>query len=313
LGLLLSSKQLFTSVKEKFPKVKITLVLRSFTSKKISLRTLSDLLGFEKGDRIIGYNFTENLFQEFDIAIIPSVNSFSFLSHLLMRLSRSKIRIGSQSIDELKNPYSFLFNKKLNLSWNKNPDIHISEFITSYLNPLEISYKSDNLSYEIKLKDYEDNLNLPDFEPSWNQKVILINNEPEEKQNRWSIKNLVSLIIMLTESSNYFFYYIEDEMEKEVKNNLQRDVGNLHFISKNDLNGVMTILSYCDLVISCNSDIMHLVGLTNIPQISIFGSENPFNFAPIGSNKKFIKSSTNLIGDVSGKEVFKMCKGFLDD
>ncbi|MCP5061109.1 MAG: glycosyltransferase family 9 protein [Ignavibacteriae bacterium] len=309
--MLLSSKQLFTATKEKYPKVKITLVLRSFTSQKINTKTLKELLGLEKSDKIIGYKYKGILFYGFDVAIVPSVNDFPWISHLLMGLSRSTIRIGTKSIDEVRNPYSILFNKKILLSWNKNPDIHISEFILSYLEPLGISYKSDDFSHEIKLKEF-DNTNLPESEPDLDQKVILINNEPEENHNRWNVESLVSLIIKLIESDNCFFYYIEDEMEKEVKKILQRDVGNLHFLSKNELNGVMTILSYCDLVISCNSDIMHLVGLTNVPQISIFGSENPFNFAPIGSNKKFIKSSTNLIGDVSGEEVFEMCKEILD-
>ena len=44
-----------------------------------------------------------------------------------------------------------------------------------------------------------------------------------------------------------------------------------------------------------------MAGSTNTPQISIFGPTNPFNWAPIGENKYFVRKS-ELIDDV-----FSLC------
>ena len=51
---------------------------------------------------------------------------------------------------------------------------------------------------------------------------------------------------------------------------------------------------------------MHVAGTTSIPQITIFGPTNPFNWAPIGENKYFIRKS-ELIDDVEVDDVLKLC------
>ena len=51
---------------------------------------------------------------------------------------------------------------------------------------------------------------------------------------------------------------------------------------------------------------MHVAGTTKTPQVSIFGPTNPFNWAPIGNNKFFIRKS-DLIDDVSVDDVYSLC------
>jgi heptosyltransferase-2 len=55
---------------------------------------------------------------------------------------------------------------------------------------------------------------------------------------------------------------------------------------------------------------MHVAGATETPQISIFGPTNPFNWAPIGKNKLFIRKS-ELIDDVSVEDVYGLCEQLL--
>src|SRR5690606_25016899 len=70
---------------------------------------------------------------------------------------------------------------------------------------------------------------------------------------------------------------------------------------------VAALISRSDLFISNDTGIMHVAGTTETPQISIFGPTNPFNWAPIGKNKFFIRRS-ELIDDVSVQDVFDLCK-----
>ncbi|MGA9295126.1 MAG: glycosyltransferase family 9 protein, partial [Ignavibacteriaceae bacterium] len=67
------------------------------------------------------------------------------------------------------------------------------------------------------------------------------------------------------------------------------------------------LISKSDLFISNDTGIMHVAGSTDTSQISIFGPTNPFNWAPIGNNKYFIRKS-ELIDDVSVKDVLDMCE-----
>ncbi len=55
---------------------------------------------------------------------------------------------------------------------------------------------------------------------------------------------------------------------------------------------------------------MHVAGTTPTNQITIFGPTNPFNWAPIGANKHFIRKS-ELIDDVEVRDVLKMCEMIL--
>jgi len=56
---------------------------------------------------------------------------------------------------------------------------------------------------------------------------------------------------------------------------------------------------------------MHVAGTTSTPQVSIFGPTNPFCWAPIGSNKIFVRRS-ELIDDVTVQDVFEICEMLLD-
>ena len=70
---------------------------------------------------------------------------------------------------------------------------------------------------------------------------------------------------------------------------------------------IAALISMSDLFISNDTGIMHVAGTTNTPQITIFGPTNPFNWAPIGLNKYFIRKS-ELIDDVSVDEVYHLCE-----
>jgi heptosyltransferase-2 len=74
---------------------------------------------------------------------------------------------------------------------------------------------------------------------------------------------------------------------------------------------VAALISKSDLFISNDTGIMHVAGTTETPQISIFGPTNPFNWAPIGSNKFFIRKS-ELIDDVAVEDVYHLCEIILN-
>jgi heptosyltransferase-2 len=314
LGLLITGRTLFSAIRNKYPSAVITLIVKSNLVKNLKPDLLKKIIGMDLSDQLIIKNKLKVIFNKYDILLIPSLYSFSVLPHLTAMLVKSKTRIGVSKIDKELNPYLGILDKTVEISWMDNPDIHFSELLLRLLEPLGYNQKvtSDRYKY-LDVKNLDGHIGTHFYDLPEDRKIILINNQPEEVHNRWGIENLVNFIGKLVHSGDYYFFYIEDKMESAVMDILEKDIPVLQFVNKNDLVKIIHILSICDLVVSCNSDIMHLAGLLDIPQVSIFGDENPFNFSPIGYNKKFVKESSGLIDEISGDAVFEVAQKLLND
>ncbi|MDZ7763908.1 MAG: glycosyltransferase family 9 protein [Melioribacteraceae bacterium] len=75
---------------------------------------------------------------------------------------------------------------------------------------------------------------------------------------------------------------------------------------------VAALISQSDLFVTNDTGVMHVAGTTETPQISIFGPTNPFNWAPLGPNKYFLRKS-DLIDDVTVSDVYELCEMILGD
>jgi len=83
------------------------------------------------------------------------------------------------------------------------------------------------------------------------------------------------------------------------------------FLNK-DISEVAALIAQSSLFITNDTGIMHVAGTTPTPQISIFGPTNPFNWAPVGNQKYFLRHS-DLINDVTVEEVFSLCRTLLSN
>jgi len=311
---LLSGRLLFYSIKKEYPESKITLIVKKKWLPLLRNYEHSDLLCLSPDDNVISVqDYSAYLFKQFAVALIPSLNSFKFLDHFLSRIVFTKNRIGVSKIDSKRNPYSLFFNNDVKLKFDENPDVHYLEFMQSLLKPIEIKKKSGHINFE-EIKKFSKKVKNPleEFGIKENQKIIVINNEPEEASHRWSIQSLVTLIDTFTNTGDYFFFYVEHEMEEDVKKILESEIEILHYVNKFDYEKLLKIFSFADLFITCDSEVMFLGGVTGVSQISIFGNSNPFHCAPIGKTKKFIKKSY-IINDVSAQDVFELSQKLLTE
>ncbi len=125
--------------------------------------------------------------------------------------------------------------------------------------------------------------------------------------NRWSLDKYIELMTCLKENYNVKFYLTGSSSDTAeinyIKEKAKFQVG---LFLNHTIPEVAALISLSDLFISNDTGIMHVAGTTNTPQISIFGPTNPFNWAPIGENKFFIRKS-ELIDEVTVEEVYGMC------
>lgn len=312
-GDLLASVSLFRAIKEIYPNSKITLIASKENFYAVEKNEFIDeLFVYEKRKIFNPFYFgkvRKILKQNFDLAIVPATVAISKTSCLLAAFSDAKIKIGPKSLDGEINSVDFVFNFRIKLNWKKNPDAHVSDFTLDIVRPFGISTKnySSSIQFDKNDEDFADEF-LNSLNKNDDDYVIGFHIGAGKPPNRWPLEKFIKLIYMLGQYSKIKIYFTGTNADKDeidyIQSNLGFDAG--YFLNKT-IPQLAALISKSDLFITNDTGVMHVAGATKTPQISIFGPTNPFNWAPVGTNKYFLRKS-ELTGDVGEEEVFNLCK-----
>jgi len=318
-GDLLANSSLFRALKEKYPKCHITLIVSPANYYGIIKNNFIDnYFVFNKRklfNIIYLIKFIKLLRSGYDLAIVPVTVSISFTSNFIAGISKSRSRLGCESLNGIKNNYSFLFDRRIRLNWNKHPDSHVSDFVLEIVKPFGISTKNFNpvISYDQSDVRKAEKF-IEAFKLEKNKKIIGLHVGAGKIPNRWSLIKYVELIKKIDKQYESIFYLTGSDADKEevdyVFNNLFESINVIKYLNKS-IPEVAALISLSDLFITNDTGIMHVAGSTSTKQISIFGPTNPFNWAPIGNNKYFIRKS-EFIDDIQTAEVYNLVIKFLD-
>ena len=315
-GDLLASVSLFRALKETFPDSRLSVIASQQNYYAVTKNQYIDKLFIFDKSKLLNISYFKELLgflkSGYDLAVTPSTVSVSFTSLLLMRFSNSKVRIGVKSLNGKPNKYSFLFDRRVDLNWNAKPDAHVSDFILDLVRPFGID--TNDFSSSIDFTD-EDRAVAKKFieELGWKhgEKLIGLHVGAGKPKNRWSLYKYVELISKLNSEFNAKFYLTGSNADKEeiefVLSNLEIKPG---VFLNHSIPELAALISESDLFVTNDTGVMHVAGTTKTPQVSIFGPTNPFNWAPIGSNKYFIRKS-DLIDEVETEDVYAICKKIL--
>ena len=312
LGDLLSGVSLFRALKEAYPQSEISLIVSPFNYPgMVKNKFLDKIYVFDKKKLISPlylYKTIKFLREGFDLAIVPVVVSISFTSNLLAGISKSKIRIGVKSLNGELNLSEFFFDRRIDLDWRNHPDSNVSERSLDIVKPFGINTK--NYKSEISFNGVDTDAAkkfIEDFSDQSKKNLIGLHVGAGKANNRWSLEKYASLVKKLENNFSANFYLTGGWAEKDELDYLIKNV-NINFgkfINK-PITQIAALISMSDLFVSNDTGIMHVAGTTNTPQVSIFGPTNPFNWAPIGPNKYFVRKS-ELIDDVSVDDVYHLC------
>ena len=311
LGDLLAGVSLFRALKETYPGSHITLLVSPFNYPgMVKNKYIDRIFIFDKKKIFTPAYFLrlkKILTEEYDLAIVPVVVSISFTSNLLARLSNAKIRIGAQSLDGKLNKSCYFFDRRVALDWRNHPDSNVSERSLDIVRPFRIN--TNNYHSEISFDDEEINnvdkfLAENDFDE--NKCLVGLHVGAGKPPNRWSLLKYKSLMNRLNSAYSINFYITGSNADKDDINYLVNEIDfKVGLFINRPIPEVAALISKSDLFISNDTGIMHVSGTTDTPQISIFGPTNPFNWAPIGPNKYFIRKS-ELIEDVAVDDVYQL-------
>jgi heptosyltransferase-2 len=230
----------------------------------------------------------------------------------MARLSKAKIRIGAESLDGEINESAYFFDRRIKLDWRNHPDSNVSERCLDIIRPFGID--TNNYRSEITF-DYDDlrfaNSFVKKTDKRKNQLLIGLHVGAGKPPNRWSLNKYVELIKKLNKNFNCVFYLTGSDSDRtEIDYVMKNSRLPIRTFLNKTIPQVAALISISDLFISNDTGIMHVAGTTETPQISIFGPTNPFNWAPIGHNKFFLRRS-ELIDDVEVEDVFQISNKIL--
>jgi ADP-heptose:LPS heptosyltransferase len=312
-GDLLASVSFFRAIKEKYPGSKITLIVSPDNYYAVTKNKFIDsYFIFDKGklfNPVYFLKLYKILRAGYDLAIVPVTVSISFTSNILARLSDSKSRIGVKELNGRKNEYDFFFDRKGIMDWRKHPDSNVSEFCLELLQPYGIT--TSNFKSEIAFDENDLSAARRFIEEINTDKeyfLVGLHVGAGKPPNRWSLDKYKELIERLNSLYKIKFYITGSDTDSGEINYLLSKINiPVKLLLNRTIPEVAAIISQSCLFITNDTGIMHVAGTTDTPQISIFGPTNPFNWAPIGKDKYFIRKS-ELIDDITVDDVFNICR-----
>lgn len=316
LGELIASTSLYRAIKEKFPKSDLVVVVNDDSLTQINNHLIDEFFVVERRklfNPIYFFSILQKIKEEFDLTIVPNLGENFMVSDYIARFSNSKIRVGTKSLDGKNNPTSFCFDTKIDLNFSKHPDTNISERVLETARP--IGFDTSDLSTKIIVKDIViEKAKEKLFQIKKDQKTFLVglNISSEDTANNWSLKKIIELVKKIKQEFNCSVYLFGDERNETI--NIFKKESSIPFllIENKSISEIAAVISLSDIFITVDSTLMHIAGTTTTPQISLFGKTNPFNFAPCGKNKIFLRKS-DLIDDISVEDVFDVCRILLTE
>ncbi len=310
-GDLLASVSLFRAIKEIYPNSHITLIASAQNYYAVDKNKFIDEIFVFKNNKIWIPNYIfrlkKLLRRDWDLTIVPVTVAVSLTSCILTGLSKAKIKIGPKELNGDKNNLAFVFNHRLKLDWRKCPDAHVSDFILDIVRPFGIRTKNFSTSVFYDDGDIKTaNEFIGSLFPKEDCPLIGFHIGAGKQQNRWPLEKFVELIERIKKKMSVRIYFTGSDADKDeldfMKKHCCKESG--YFLNKS-IPQLAAIISLSNIFITNDTGVMHVAGATVTPQISIFGPTNPFNWAPVGPTKYFLRKS-EFVSDVSVDDVFDL-------
>ena len=316
-GDLLATVPLFRAIKETYPDSETTIIVSPQNYYAVTKNEYLDrVFIFDKKKLFKPAYFSEmlNLLREhYDAVIVPVTVAISFTSNFIARLAKAETRIGAKSLNGKENKFHFFFDRKVIMDWRIFPDEHVSEFGLGILKPFGIITKNNKSA--VFFDEEEINAVRKFIEEKIQKKdeiLIGLHVGAGKKKNRWSLNKYIELMDQLNVEYPVKFYLTGSTGDKPEINYVKNKSGlEVPVFMNKTIPELAAIISESDLFITNDTGVMHVAGTTETPQISIFGPTNPYNWAPLGKNKYFIRRG-ELIDDVSVNDVLEHCKLIFD-
>jgi len=139
------------------------------------------------------------------------------------------------------------------------------------------------------------------------------------RKKEWPLDKIIKLSEELVKNNKIPVFLIEkkyQELKNKIKNSIPSALFPEHETSLDSPALVTCLGTRMDLVITIDNGIMHMLSLSKVPIISLFGPTNPLKFAPKHKNSKVLDSkkiyNSKNVSDISVEDVLLAVKQFVN-
>ena len=138
------------------------------------------------------------------------------------------------------------------------------------------------------------------------------------RKKEWPLNKVIKLSEELVKNNKIPVFFIEkkyQELKNKIKNSIPAGLFPEHETLLESPALVTCLGTRLDLAITIDNGIMHMLGLSKVPLISLFGPTNSKKFAPKYKNSKILDSkriyNSKDVSDISVEDVLQASKQFL--
>jgi ADP-heptose:LPS heptosyltransferase len=236
---------------------------------------------------------------------VPATVSVSLTSNVIALMSRAALRVGPASLSGKNNPTDFLFHIAVPLDWQNDPHRHQTLRNLDIIERLDIPHHS--LGHQVEITE-EERLQAGRLLAAFvNEHNILVGFHPGAGKvpNRWPAERFAQLANLLVERCFIGAVITAGPMDDEPVHLMLRHINCPHLVMRHKpIRDVAAILSRLNLFVTNDTGIMHVAAGMGTPTLSLFGSTDPKQWAPLGEKNRYIQSESGDIQDITVKEVF---------
>jgi heptosyltransferase-2 len=320
IGDILCSLPLYAAVRKKYPLSKITLVA-SPTNYPIPFKELNpfidDVIFYDKSSFSSLVKFYFLLWKRsYIMSIVPSTVRMSFTSHIIGFLSGAELRVGVNTIDGVKNKAAFLLNTKADFNWDKYK-VHQSERNLEIARLAGCNLCDDEKEIRLNFSETVGQSAYNFLDKNFPLDKIIIGFHPGagKTANIWNTGNFIQLITDLYKTYNNYVLLTCGPIDNEVIDKItsELDQRNIPWVTSKGLSllELTSILDKISLYITNDTGTMHIAGVTNVNQISLFGPTKAYEWAPSGDGKYYFQSVSGDINEIRLDTVLELCNNIL--
>ena len=248
----------------------------------------------------------------FELAVVPSTVSTSVTSDLLAYCSGASYRIGAGWIDGVVNPSGVFHNSPVSLQWGELSHRHQT------LRNLDIAHdlwlNVTDLSSEISLTEGEKEEATVFAAANHLVPGAFVSFHPGagKPSNRWDAEKFAAVAERLHGELRTAIAITRGPMDDVPVSEMQSRLAiPYQLIENKSIRQVAAILFLARLVITNDTGIMHVAAAVGTPVLSLFGPTDPEQWAPIGTDHRYIVGKDGDVNTISVDEVVKVAREML--
>lgn len=318
LGDMLCAVPLLHALRKTFPSAHIALLARPINSEILDGSPFVDEVLVYQKQKFWTSPFALLTFlhrmrkRNFDLELTPATVAMSVSSDVLAFLSKSKIRIGPNSLNGRRNVTRYMYNVRVDLAWKSNPLVHQTQRNLDTARVLSLESVPHEIYISLSEKEIENGKAI--LKPRTKKHPFTIGFHPGAAKisNRWDALRFAEVANRCAEILGAFIVVTAGPDDEEPLREMLLNMPNEHLVLKNEsIRLAASVISQCRIFVTNDTGIMHVAAGVGTSVLSLFGPTDPLLWAPNGNHHRFIVGRNGKLDDVSAEKVWSVLNEIL--